>query len=141
MDPPNSKAPLCLDRFPHCGASTIVEGNVSGSFHFSRVLHHDIDDHDLKPLGRTVSLAPLYGLSPVTVSLSVCFSNAPSSQVFYFVYSFPRLEDLHLIIYNPWIALDDDFVKRPTAVSPPCSPPFTSTLKLDHRFGMFAIAP
>lgn len=104
---------------------------------FSRVVklnvYDDVDDGS--DLGSTVSLVPLYGLFPVLKSLDINVSSVAPSQVSGLIYSFPLLEDV-LLTAHEGMRDDDDFDKRPTAVSPA----FTGSLRLHTRKGFLAIA-
>ena len=117
-------------------AFTAVDAETGGWIRgFSRVEHLTVD------LGFHQSAAPLipiHGFSPVIKSFRVIFRAPPFLQVFNLILSFPLLEDLNVIIFEPspdsGVGSEEDEIPTTTQLSSP--PMFTGSLELYSSRGM-----
>jgi len=96
---------------------------------FSNVVRLDLDDREWDTNESEVSLAPLYGLSPVLKTLRVISSLLPTSQIFDLICSLPLLEDILLLIYGAHPSDDLDVGGTPAVIRPSTSPPLTGTFE------------
>ena len=86
-----------------------------------------------------VSLVPLYGLSTVLTSIRIRASTVAPSEIPNIIYSFPHLKDIALFLYGGSAGYNDDH-QQPTTVRFRPSPPFSGSLRLYARKGIYAIA-
>jgi hypothetical protein len=114
-------------------ADAEADGWIRG---FSRVVHLEVGtrrmDLDLD------LFVPFHGFSPTIKSLRVAVPALPSSQIFNLISSFPRLENLGIIIsgdeltYNDGGSEEDEML---TVIQPSSPPMFTGLLELCLRGG------
>jgi hypothetical protein len=104
---------------------------------FSRVVRLEVESHT--PYLRSgFSIVPFHGISPVIKSLHVTASSLPFSHIFDLILSFPRLEDLAVIVHYMPVESGDDSGEDeiPTAAQSSTSPVFTGSLEVYISRGM-----
>ena len=136
--PDPSTSPACYAKTLYIGCSQLVAADAkAGSWirGFSRVGHLELSSQTLIS-GRMFSLVPFHGISPVVQSLRVVAPALPFPGIINLIVSFPRLEDLVVVVFYKMPDSDDGRNSLSTAVQPAGPPAFTGSLELYSKGGM-----